>query len=80
MLSMVEAGIIAVTVLTFLVSVKIRGFRNYAFIGAGTFFAYAGRSVLITSDNWITPIPGLVILGAGVWLGCSNLRKVYLWL
>jgi hypothetical protein len=80
MFFMVEIGILFVTVLTFFVSALTRGFRNYTFIGIGSFLAFAGRNILINSDNLITPIPGFVILAAGTWLICSQLRKVYLWL
>ena len=79
-ISKAEMSIIAVTVLTFFISAYTSGFKNYLFVGIGTLFAFLGRDILINSDNWITPIPGLVFLVFGVWFACSHLRKVYLWL
>ena len=80
MLNMVGAGILAVTIITFFISAYTRGSRTYVFIGIGTLLAFTGRTLLINSDNWITPLPGLLLLAAGTWLACSRLHKVYLWL
>ena len=80
MLSMVEAGILAVTILTFFISAYTRGSRAYIFIGFGTFLIFAGRNILINSDTWITPLPGLLLLTTGTWLVSSRLHREYLWL
>jgi hypothetical protein len=80
MFFVVETGILAVTVLTFMVSAYTRSSRHYIFIGIGAFLIYAGRNILIHSDTWITPIPGLALLVAGTWLICSRLHQEYLWL
>jgi hypothetical protein len=80
MLSTVESGIFAVTILTFFVSAYIRGSRTYIFIGLGVLAAFIGRNMLLHSDTWITPLPGLLLLAAGTWFACSRLHKIYLWL
>ncbi|MCL2233869.1 MAG: hypothetical protein FWB99_12435, partial [Treponema sp.] len=75
MFAMVEAGILVVTVLTFFISAYTRGSRAYVFIGLGTFLVFTGRGLLINSDTWITPVPGLLALAAGTWLIASRLRQ-----
>ena len=80
MLSKVEIGILAVTIVTFFVSAYIRDSRSYISIGLGVIMAFLGRNLLIYSDNWITPLPGLILLALGTWLACSRLHQIYLWL
>ena len=80
MFTMVEAGIIAVTIITFLISAFTRSSKTYIFIGIGTLLSYAGRNMLLGADTWITPIPGLLLLGFGSWFICSRLHREYLWL
>jgi hypothetical protein len=80
MLTIVETGIFAVTVISFFISAYTRGSKTYVFIGIGAFLAFTGRNILIRADNWITPLPGLLILAAGVWFICARLHEEYLWL
>ena len=80
MFFVIETGIIVITILSFFVSAYIRGSRSYVLIGIGVFFEFAGRSILLNSDTWITPLPGLMILIAGTWFACSRLHLEYLWL
>ena len=80
MFNMVETGILAITILTFIISAYTRSSRPYMYIGIGSFLVYAGRNILLNSDTWITPIPGLLILAAGTWLICTRLHRMYLWL
>ena len=80
MFTMVEAGIFLITIITFLISAFTRGSKSYLIIGLGVFMAYAGRNILLTSDTWITPLPGLLLLLAGTWLTCAFLHREYLWL
>jgi hypothetical protein len=80
MFSVIETGILAITIASFLVSAFTRGSRSYVFIGIGVLLAFAGRNILINSDTWITVLPGLAILSAGTWCICSRLHLVYLWL
>jgi hypothetical protein len=80
MFSVTEKGILAITVVTFLISAFTRGSRSYVLIGIGALLAFAGRSILINSDTWLTVFPGLIILAAGTWCICSRLHLEYLWL
>ena len=80
MFSLIEAGIIVLTTLSFLVSAYTRSSKSYVLIGIGVFLAFAGRNILLCSDTWITPLPGLMILIAGTWFACSRLHLEYLWL
>jgi hypothetical protein len=80
MFMVVEAGVLLITVVSFLVSSYTRGIKEYILVGLGTFLAYAGRNLLLNADTWATLIPGLIILTAGTWFICTQLHKVYLWL
>ena len=80
MFAMVEAGILVITMLTFFIAAYTRGSRAYVFAGLGSFLVFTGRHMLINSDTWITPVPGLLALAAGTWLIASRLRREYLWL
>jgi hypothetical protein len=80
MFAVVEAGILLVTMLTFFVSAYTRGSITYVFIGLGSLLVFVGRNILINSDTWITPLPGLIILAAGTGLISSRLHREYLWL
>jgi hypothetical protein len=80
MFSVVEAGILAITIASFFISAFTRSSRSYVFIGIGVLLAFAGRNILINSDTWLTVPPGIVILSAGTWCICSRLHLVYLWL
>ena len=80
MFAMVEAGILAVVMLTFFVAAYSRGSRAYVFIGIGVFLVYTGRNILFSADTWITLIPGLPALAVGTWIIASRLRREYLWI
>jgi len=80
MFTMIDAGILIVSMLTFFISSYTRGSKSYITIGLGTFLVFAGRNILLNSDTWITPFPGLLILAAGTWLIASRLHREYLWL
>ena len=80
MFSVVEAGILAITIASFFISAYTRGSRSYVFIGIGVLLAFAGRNILINSDTLITVFPGLAILSAGTWFICARLHLEYLWM
>ena len=80
MFGIIEAGILAVTIITFFVSAYTRGSQSYIYVGIGTFLSYVGRNILLSSDTWITPLPGLLILAVGTWFVCARLHREYLWL
>ena len=80
MLAMVETCVFVVTIVTFLISAYTRGSVVFIYIAAGIFMAYAGRNILLASDNWITLFAGLFVLSAGTWYTCVRLHREYLWL
>ena len=80
MFSVIEAGILAITLVSFLISAYTRGSKSYLFIAVGILLVFAGRNILIYSDTWLTPIPGLLSLALGTWFVCSRLHSEYLWL
>lgn len=77
---MTETVVFVITMMSFFISAWSRGTPEYVTIGFGSFLAYAGRSILLSGDTWISPLPGLLLLVAGAWLICTKLHKVYLWL
>jgi hypothetical protein len=72
--------IVLITMISFFVSAYSRGTREYVFIGIGSLLVFLGRNILLNADTWVTPLPGLVSLGAGTWFICTQLHRVYLWL
>jgi hypothetical protein len=80
MLKMVEAGTILITMISFFISAWSRGSREYVFIGLGSFLVFVGRTMLLSSDTWLTPLPALLLLAGGTWIYCVQLHHVYLWL
>jgi hypothetical protein len=79
-LKVAEAGIFAITIITFFISAYTRGSKTYIPIGVGVFLAFTGRNIMLLSDTWITPLPGLLLLGIGTWFVCAKLHREYLWL
>ncbi|MDR2019693.1 MAG: hypothetical protein LBQ14_02895 [Treponema sp.] len=80
MFRLVETGIATITVISFFIAAHSRGSREYTFIGIGALLVYTGRYLLLTADTWVTPFPGLIILGLGTWFIANYLHRVYLWL
>jgi hypothetical protein len=80
MFRMVDMGITGITVISFLIGSYTRGTKEYIRIGIGSFLVFWGRAVLFSSDTWVTPFPGLMLLVLGTWLVCAQLHRVYLWL
>jgi hypothetical protein len=76
---LIQWGILGITTASFFISAYIRGSKQYIFIGLGVLLIYLGRNILINSDTWISPVPGLVILSLGTWFVCTKLHKIYLW-
>jgi hypothetical protein len=80
MFRMVEAGAFLITTVSFFISAYSRGSREYITIGVGSILVFLGRSMLLGSDTWITPLPGLAVLVLGTWFIGQQLHRVYLWL
>jgi hypothetical protein len=79
MFSMIELGIMLITMISFFIAAYSRGTREYIFIGLGSFLVFLGRNILLNADTWLAPFPGLLILGLGTWFICTQLHRVYLW-
>jgi hypothetical protein len=80
MFRMVEAGVFVTTIASFFISALSRGTKEYISVGIGAFLVLVGRNILLSGDTWISPLPGVILLGTGTWLICTQLHKVYLWL
>jgi CHASE2 domain-containing sensor protein len=80
MFRFIEAFLFIASVLTFFVAAKVRDTREYIFVGIGVVFAFIGRSILLGTDNWTGPVPGILLLSFGIWFICSKLHKIHLWL
>jgi hypothetical protein len=80
MFTLVEIGIILITMVSFFISAYTRGAREYLYIGLGAVLVFIGRNLLLAADTWVTPFPGLAALAAGTWFICRQLHRVYLWL
>jgi hypothetical protein len=78
--NLLEVGLVLITMVSFFVSAYSRGSREYIFTGLGSLLVCLGRTILLTTDTWVTPLPGLAILAAGTWFICGQLHRVYLWL
>jgi len=76
----IDIVIFFTTVITFFAAVKVRGSREYVYIGIGVALALIGRNILIGTDNWTGPILGILLLSFGTWFICSKLHKIHLWL
>jgi len=77
---MIEIVVFFSTILGFFVAANVRGSRDYAFIGIGVMLALIGRNLLLKTDNWACPVPGLTLLCVGTWFMCSKMHKIHLWL
>lgn len=77
---MIETVVLLITMTSFFISAWSRGTPEYIAIGLGSFLAFTGRNILLSADTWLSPIPGLLFLTAGLWFICTKLHKVYLWL
>ncbi|MDR0313487.1 MAG: hypothetical protein LBI14_07805 [Treponema sp.] len=77
--AMIQWGILGITATSFFISAYTRGSKEYVYIGLGVLITYLGRDILLNSDTWISPVPGLIFLSLGTWFLCIKLHKIYLW-
>ena len=80
MFRLIEAAAFITTVISFFIAVNVRGSKDYAYIGFGVMLALIGRNLLLGADNWVCPVPGILLLSIGTWFVCSKLHKIHLWL
>jgi len=77
---LIEGVSFFITVISFFVAANIRSSKEYSHIGLGIMLALIGRYFLLYVDNWAGPSAGIILLSAGIWLVCSKLHKIHLWL
>jgi hypothetical protein len=80
MFKMIEVVVFLITPITFFVAAKVRDSKDYVYIGIGVILALIGRNILLGTDNWAGPVPGIFLLSFGTWFICSKLHKIHLWL
>ena len=80
MFKLIEVTAFFATVISFLVAAYIRSSKDYVFVGIGVILALAGKSILLGTDNWAGPVPGILLLSFGTGFLCSKLHKLHLWL
>jgi hypothetical protein len=79
-LKMMEAIAFITISISFLAAAKIRDTKDYIYAGIGVVLAMTGRNILIETDNWAGPAPGILLLSFGTFIICSKLHKIHLWL
>ena len=77
---MIELGVLLTTMISFLIAARIRESDEYIYVAVGSLLALIGRNILLNTDNWIGPLPGIILLSFGTWFLCSKLHKIHLWL
>jgi len=79
MFRLTETVLAFLTVTSFLVAAYHKGNAEYRPIALAALLVSLGRTMLIRSDTWLTPLPGLILLAAGTWFFTTRLRRIYLW-
>ncbi|MCL2442778.1 MAG: hypothetical protein FWD13_04850 [Treponema sp.] len=80
MFRMIELAAFFTTIISFFIAANIRGTKEYTFVAIGIILALVGRNILLNTDNWLGPVPGILMLSFGTWFLCSKLHKIHLWL
>lgn len=75
----IEITVFLLTVISFFIAAYTSEIKEYFNTGIGAFLALTGRNILLLSDSWAGPIPGIVLLSLGTWMICTSLHKIYLW-
>jgi hypothetical protein len=80
MFGFIEVIAFFTTVISFFVAAYVRRSREYVYIGIGVVLAMAGKTILLGTDNWAGPFPGILLLSFGTSFLCAKLHKLHLWL
>jgi len=80
MFALVELAAFITTMISFFIAANIRDSKEYYYVAIGVMFALAGRGFLISVDNWIGFVPGILLLSIGTGFLCSKVHKIHLWL
>jgi len=77
---MVDLAAFIAAMLSFFIASNVRGSKEYVYVAIGVILAMTGRNILLGTDNWAGPVPGILLLSVGTWLLSSKLHKIHLWL
>jgi len=80
MFGLIEVIAFLTTVISFFVAAYVRSSRDYIYVGIGVIIAMVGKSILLGTDNWAGPVPGILLLSFGTGFLSSKLHKLHLWL
>jgi len=80
MFRMIELVVFITIIASFLITAKNKDSKEYVYAAAGIMIALIGRNFLLNTDNWAGSILGIIMLSFGMWMLCSKLHKIYLWL
>ena len=80
MLGLSEAGVFAISAVSFFVGAYSRGSREFIPVGIGSILVFFGRNILLNCDTWVSLPIAAALLAVGTWFVCSRLHRIYLWL
>jgi hypothetical protein len=80
MFRLIEIAAFLTAIINFFIASKIRGTKEYMHVAVGVLLVFAGRNILLITDNWASPVFGILILSIGTWFISSKLHKIHLWL
>jgi len=80
MFTLIELAAFFTAMISFLIAAKTRGSKEYIHVAIGVLLVMVGRNILLNTDNWIGPLPGIALLSIGTVFICSKLHKIHLWL
>ncbi|MCL2213746.1 MAG: hypothetical protein FWC06_00920 [Treponema sp.] len=76
----IELVVFITTTVSFLITARNHDSRGYIHVAIGIMLVLAGRHILLNTDNWAGPLPGISMLIFGTWFICTKLHKIHLWL
>ena len=80
MFRMIEIIVFIITIISFFIAAKIRSSKEYVSTAVGVMLALIGRYILLSTDNWIGAVQGILLLSFGTHYLCSKVHKIHLWL
>jgi len=80
MFKMIELVAFITIITSFLITAKNKDSKEYLYAAIGILIIFIGRNLLLNTDNWIGTILGIAMLSFGMWMLCSKLHKIHLWL
>ena len=77
---MIELTVYLTAMISFFIAAKTRDSKEYIYVAIGMILALFGRNILLNTDNWISPVFGILLLSFGTLFLCSKLHRIHLWL